>query len=104
MFILVTLTTIFIALLLLWLLGFFYANDFSVPTRSLTELAKPPKKFNKILVIFPHADDEALTAGGTLSQLSRQGKKVTWIVLTQGEKGNEGAHYDEKLKSIRTKE
>lgn len=82
----------------IWLYAFSQANDFSVPTKMF------PKDVHKILVVFPHADDELLTCGGVLQQLSNGGKEVYWIVLTKGERGNEDAHFDENLAMIREKE
>jgi LmbE family N-acetylglucosaminyl deacetylase len=45
---------------------------------------------NRVLVIAPHADDETLGVGGTISRLSRQGVSVTVAVLTGH--GNEFPH------------
>lgn len=89
---------ILFVILLFWVLSFIYANDFSIPSKNIS------KDIKKVLIVFPHADDEALTSGGLLSQLSKLDKETTWVVLTQGEKGNEGAKYNEKLKDIRKQE
>lgn len=96
MFILVAIVLFLI--LFVWACGFLYANDLSVPTIQL------PKEVKKVLVIFPHADDEALTSAGTLSRFANNDAEITWVIYTKGEKGNEGATYDEKLKDIRVKE
>ena len=85
-------------IVLFWLIGYVYANDFSVPT--VTNLSK----FKKILVVFPHADDEALTCGGLMTVLSQQEAEVIWVVLTKGERGVEGAEFHEELKPIRVQE
>lgn len=93
---------IFILLtLFLWIFGFVYANDFKVPSKNVSKISSDTKK---LLVIFPHADDEAMSMGGLLSQLSTKGVEVYWLVLTKGEKGNENATHDEKLKEIRVNE
>ncbi len=94
----IILIVLFVFLFSLWFLGFYKANDFSLPTRKLDGKTK------KVLVIFPHADDEVLTTGGLMRWLSRHGRSVSWIVLTRGERGNEGAGYDESLKKTRTHE
>lgn len=77
--------------------GFLIATDFSVPTKNT-------KQFRHILVIFPHADDEAVTCGGVLHRASKQGSTVTLALLTRGEKGTPNAVHDGSLKDIRTKE
>ena len=58
----------------------------------------------KILVIFPHADDEALSAGGVLSNLSMNGANLRWIILTKGEKGTPNGEVNDNLKQIRIDE
>ncbi len=85
--------------ILVWVAGYIYSNDFSVQTKSL-------KDFNnrKILVIFPHADDEALSAGGVLSKLAGNGANLRWIILTKGEKGTPNGEINESLKQIRIDE
>lgn len=88
-------SAIILVFILVWIAGFLYSNDFTVHSKSI------PKDVKKALVIFPHADDEALTAGGFLSQLAKSGAKVDWVILTKGEKGNENATYDEALKHVR---
>lgn len=89
------------AVVVLWIFGFIYANDFSVSTQDTNDFSL---KYKKVLVIFPHADDEALSSGGLISQLSRSGSELNWLILTEGEKGNETATVDEQLKTIRVNE
>ncbi len=93
---------IIFSVLLLWFGGFIYANDFSVANITLT--SPRLRGVEKVLVVFPHADDEALSMGGFLSQLSHQNIEVDWLLLTKGEKGNDDAHFDEDLKAIRSNE
>jgi LmbE family N-acetylglucosaminyl deacetylase len=81
----------------LWLTGFLLVTDFSVPLRDA-------RQFRHVLVIFPHADDEAIMCGGVLHRLSARGSAVTLVVLTKGEKGTRTAISSESLKEIRTKE
>lgn len=94
-------STLFLGLILLvllvWSIGFFVLNDFSVPTTNIAA-------YKKIFIIFPHADDETLTASGLMKLANTQGKQVTWIILTKGEKGNPTDTYDPKLKAIRVSE
>lgn len=82
-----------------WVGGFIYANDFSVPTKN-----NLPSTIKRILIIFPHADDEALTSGGFLSGLTRSGKDVYWIILTRGEKGTPNGQLDKALIEVRVQE
>lgn len=87
---------IFIAIA--WFGGFIYSNDFSVKTRSKICNA------NRILVVFPHADDEVMTTGGSMAQLSRLGKQLIWVIATQGEKGTADGTINTNLKKIRKNE
>lgn len=97
--------TIFFALLIfaalaiffLWLYTFFLLADFSPKNANID-------KFNKILLIFPHPDDEVLTSGGLIKSLTQANKRVTVHILTKGEKGQEGAIFNPELKEIRTRE
>lgn len=84
-------------LILTWIAGVVFLNDRSVKRIGVG-------KFKKILLVFPHADDEVLTCGGLIQAVSSAGGQVTYLVLTAGERGNEGASYDEKLKQIRYRE
>lgn len=81
----------------LWLMGFLLVTDFSVPQREVSS-------FRRALVIFPHADDEAVTCGGFLHRLSTKGCTVTLVLLTKGERGTPDASLDVRLKAVRTQE
>src|SRR5207248_9527244 len=81
---------------LLWMTGFLIVTDFSVPLRDA-------KQFHRVLVIFPHADDEAITCGGSLHHFSAAGSAVTLVLLTKGEKGP-NATRSGNLKETRTRE
>jgi LmbE family N-acetylglucosaminyl deacetylase len=81
---------------ILWIIGFWFQNDFGVPT-------KETKKLKNVLLIFPHADDE-VSSGGLLCKLAKQSANTTLVILTKGERGNQGAHLDTALKAIRVKE
>jgi len=98
MLVLIVLISIAACALVLWTLGLFYANDFSVPTCHDVPAGK------RVLVIFPHADDEGLNAGGLLRTLSAHGCQVDWIILTRGEKGTPNGTMSEELKTIRPQE
>jgi len=86
-----------IAISCVWLAGFLLVNDFSAPRRNA-------RAFRRVLVIFPHADDEAVTCAGFLHRLSARGCAVTLVILTQGERGTPDATVSLSLKEIRTQE
>ena len=44
-------------------------------------------KKEKVLIVFPHPDDEAFGAAGTISQFTNNGIQVTYACLTLGEMG-----------------
>jgi LmbE family N-acetylglucosaminyl deacetylase len=93
----IVLFSIIVLVLIVWLTGFFIANDFSVPTQKIGP-------YKNVLIIFPHADDEVVNAGGFIHALSRQKSKVTLGILTKGEKGTPDGHLDPQLKNIRVEE
>lgn len=58
-----------------------------------------------ILVFTPHPDDAEFGTSGTVAKLSRQGKKVVYIVCTNGDKGTADIHMrPEELVKIRERE
>src|SRR5437588_10362368 len=93
----VILLIIFLIIPLLWMTGFLVVTDFSVPLRDA-------RQFHRVLVIFPHADDEAMTCGGFLHRVSGGGNAVTLVLLTKGERGTSNSTLDVSLKDIRTRE
>lgn len=96
----ISITVITILFISLWLYGFSQANDLKVSTKSINDF----KDIKKVLVIFPHPDDEANSLGGTITQFVDKGIEINWLILTKGEKGNDDAHLDENLKQIRSSE
>ena len=42
----------------------------------------------RVLVIMAHPDDPDFTCSGTVIQMARQGIEVTYMILTNGDKGN----------------
>jgi LmbE family N-acetylglucosaminyl deacetylase len=87
-------------LLLLWVIGVVGVTDLAVPVQHMRDLAS----FRRVLVIFPHADDEAITCGGFLHRISRRGCAVTLVILTKGERGTRSGVCDGDLKEVRTRE
>ncbi len=92
--------TLILLALLAWNKGRLIANDYSIPTLS----KKSIYTFKKLLIVYPHADDEVLTCGGLTQILSMKNIHSTLLILTMGEKGTQDAHLYSALKSIRTKE
>lgn len=90
---------VFVLLLGVWVIGFTRVNDMKVHTSKINYF-----KNKKILVIFPHADDEVLSMGGLLSGLTKNHAHVSWLVLTKGERGTTDGSLNQKLKLVRTKE
>lgn len=80
-----------------WFILFFYFQDLKLPLRKVNGI-------KKLLVVFPHPDDEVLTCGGLMKQVHLNGGLVTYAVLTKGECGTEDAHYEESLKQVRSME
>jgi len=87
---------VILLLVLVWLAGITYLNDFSVHSMKL-----PHDK--RVLVIFPHPDDETNIAG-TLWRLARRHCHVTLAVLTEGEYGTPDAHFEPSLGARRRQE
>ncbi len=56
-------------------------------------------KNKKVLVVFPHPDDESVMAGGLIQRLTALGFKVTVLSLTEGEGGK--IHINGRGRSIR---
>ena len=93
----VILLSIVLIIPLLWMIGFLVVTDFAVPLRDA-------RLFRHVLVIFPHADDEAVTCGGSLHHFAAGGSIVSLVLLTKGERGTPNATGNVSLKNIRTKE
>jgi len=83
-----------VALLVVWLAAVVATVDLMVPLREV-------KGFKKVLVVFPHADDETVNCGGTISRFSAAGATSTLLLLTGGERGNPAGVADANLKAVR---
>lgn len=71
----------------------------------MTETTKTWETSQNILVILAHPDDPEFFCGGTLAQWAREGHHITYLILTNGDKGfNPATQADmtpEKLVPIR---
>lgn len=62
-------------------------------------------KHADILVITPHPDDAEFGAAGTVAKLTRQGKRIIYVVCTSGDKGTDDVNLKpEDLAKIRETE
>ncbi|HRI06008.1 MAG TPA: PIG-L family deacetylase [Candidatus Dojkabacteria bacterium] len=96
-FLIVLVSLIVLTFLLLETLVFFIVNDLSIPTITLS------KDIKRVLVIYPHPDDEILITGGFMKKHSKD-REITWVVLSKGERGTPNAVLNENLKEIRADE
>lgn len=94
----------FILLLSPWILIFFgreNLHDHDIP--QYEQLVETKSK-HRVLVVFPHPDDE-VTVAGTLMKLKEEGHEIQMVCLTRGEKGNSAGIKDEiQLAKLRTDE
>lgn len=94
MFIVWLLVGILITLIFMWAYGFWRLNDRSLPIADTSI-------YQRVLLIFPHPDDEVLTAGGLIGRLRAQGSAVKVVFLTLGERGTPDGKIDLELKQKR---
>jgi LmbE family N-acetylglucosaminyl deacetylase len=59
----------------------------------------------RVMVITAHADDPEFGAGGTIAKLAKEGREVTYVIVTNGNKGSsDQAITPERLARIREEE
>ncbi|OOG74856.1 PIG-L deacetylase family protein [Algoriphagus sp. A40] len=94
----------FILLLSPWILILFGRNklhDHDIPQQE--QLVENQPK-HRVLVVFPHPDDE-VTVAGTLMKLKEDGHEIQMVCLTRGEKGKSSGIEDEvRLAQLRSDE
>ena len=77
-------------------------------TRLALHCAAPvphPERFTRYLFVGPHPDDIEIGAGATVSRLTAQGKRVTFLICTDGRYGTENtALSGEELVAARRQE
>jgi len=91
------LLVVFLIFLIVWSICFCLFNDFSIPSHH-------PSHYQKVLVIFPHPDDEALNSGGLIRILCKKNSLVTGVILTKGENCIHNVKLKENIKGIRSEE
>jgi LmbE family N-acetylglucosaminyl deacetylase len=62
------------------------------------------QRFARVLVVFPHPDDETVSCGGTIRQLADAGASITLVLLTAGERGTRSGTLDPQLRARRRSE
>lgn len=50
--------------------------------------------FERAMVIFAHPDDAEVQCAGTIALWTKEGKKITYVVLTKGDKGTQDPQMD----------
>ena len=64
-----------------------------------------PERIKRVMVVTAHPDDSEFGAGGTVAKLTRDGKTVTYCILTNGNKGSsDRSMTPERLVTIREEE
>src|SRR4029450_13294741 len=67
--------------------------------------AKQPAPIQRVLVVTAHPDDSEFGAGGTVARLVREGKQVSYCIVTNGNKGSgDRSMTPERLAEIRAEE
>jgi LmbE family N-acetylglucosaminyl deacetylase len=64
-----------------------------------------PDDIQRVMVVTAHPDDSEFGAGGTVARLVKEGREVTYVVVTRGDKGSgDRAMTPERLARIREEE
>jgi LmbE family N-acetylglucosaminyl deacetylase len=80
-----------------WVAGVLFTSELRVPISNV-------RRFKKVLVIFPHADDETVGCGGAMRHMATGGAEVTLVLLTGGECGNPSGLPDMHVMHARRRE
>jgi len=63
------------------------------------------ESIDRVLVVTAHPDDSEFGAGGTVARLTKEGREVTYVIVTNGNKGSsDRAMTPERLAAIRAEE
>ena len=61
--------------------------------------------FERVMVIVAHPDDAESWVGGTVAKLAREGKTVSYVIVTNGDKGSaDRSMSSQALATIRVEE
>src|SRR5262245_18516062 len=58
------------------------------PTPSKRRVRSMAERIQRVMVVTAHPDDSEFGAGGTVAKIVREGKQVTYCILTNGNKGS----------------
>lgn len=68
-------------------------------------MIEPAVNLSRVMVIIAHADDAEFGSAGTIAKWVRQGKEVTYVIATNGNKGSSDPYLgSEKLTALREAE
>ena len=63
------------------------------------------ERIQRVMVVTAHPDDSEFGAGGTVAKFVKEGKQVTYCILTNGDKGSgDRTMTPERLAAIREEE
>ncbi len=85
-----------LAIPLLWIAGVVYINDFFLCPLQV-------EAFARVLLVYPHPDDEVHVAG-LVRTLASRGVRITLLTLTEGEKSQRSGLSSEVLREVRKQE
>jgi LmbE family N-acetylglucosaminyl deacetylase len=64
-----------------------------------------PERIERVMVVTAHPDDSEFGAGGTVAKMVKEGREVTYVIVTNGNKGSgDRAMTPERLAAIRAQE
>ena len=73
--------------------------------RNATEGALMAHRIERVLVVTAHPDDAEFGAGGTVARFVKEGREVTYVIVTNGNKGSsDRAMTPDRLRGIRESE
>jgi LmbE family N-acetylglucosaminyl deacetylase len=47
-----------------------------------------PERIERVMVVTAHPDDSEFGAGGTVAKMAKQGREITYVIVTNGNKGS----------------
>src|SRR5262245_65723389 len=75
------------------------------PTPSKRRVRSMAERIQRVMVVTAHPDDSEFGAGGTVAKLVKEGKQVSYCILTNGNKGSgDRSMTPERLVAIREEE
>src|SRR5438093_1116258 len=90
-----------------------YGDSMAVPPRSQRHVARRHRERTRlmtsangrVMVVAAHPDDADFLAGGTVARLAKEGREITYVIVTNGNKGSSDPGVTaEQLAPIRAEE